>query len=163
MGMSLYQIDQALLDLVDTETGEITDIEALDRLSMERDEKIENVACWYKNLVAEAKAIRDEEKSLADRRQSAERKADSLKRYLGDALQGQKFQTSRCAVTFRKTTAVNVLDPALVMNWAENHDHEDCVRYKDPDLDKTALAKVLKLGIEVPGAELSEGLSVGVK
>ena len=82
--MNLYEIDAAITALVDPETGEISDFTKLEELSMARDQKLENVACWYKNLMAEAKAIRDEEKVLAERRQSAERKAESLKRYLDE-------------------------------------------------------------------------------
>ncbi len=50
--MTLYEIDKAITDLADPETGEITDFEALDNLQMARDQKIENIACYYKNLVS---------------------------------------------------------------------------------------------------------------
>lgn len=42
---NLYKINQAIIDAVDYETGEILDSEALDQLIMARDEKIENIAC----------------------------------------------------------------------------------------------------------------------
>ena len=48
--MNLYQINEEIEKCIDTETGEILDLEALDKLAMERDTKIENLACWYKNL-----------------------------------------------------------------------------------------------------------------
>ena len=37
MGMSLYEIENAILDCVDMETGEIVDCEKLEDLQMERD------------------------------------------------------------------------------------------------------------------------------
>lgn len=163
--MNLYQIDQAILSLVDPKTGEILDWGALDALQMERDTKIENVALWIKNLNAEAKAIREEEISLADRRKANEKKIEHLKSYLTDALGGQKFQTARCQVSFRKTTKVE-LDPEKTQEtilWAEQHGHAECVTYKAPDINKNELAKILKSGEAVPGAELVEGLSMGVK
>ena len=161
--MNLYEIDAAITALVDPETGEISDFAKLEELSMARDRKLENVACWCKNLTAEAKAMRDEEKSLAERRQSAERKVESLKQYLSDALHGEKFQTPKCAVSFHRTTFVSINDTESVIAWAEKSGHGDCVKYRDPDVDKTALAKVLKSGETVPGAEIVSGLSVGVK
>lgn len=161
--MNLYEIDAAITALVDPETGEIVDFEQLEALSMARDAKIENVACWYKNLTAESLAIRSEEKNLAERRQSLERKADSLKKYLGNALDGEKFSTAKCAVSFRRTTSVSINDTESVIAWAEKSGHGDCVKYREPDVDKTALAKVLKTGESVPGAEIVSGLSVGVK
>ena len=161
--MNLYEIDAAITALVDPETGEIVDFEQLESLSMARDTKIENVACWYKNLAAESLAIRSEEKKLAERRQSLERKADSLKKYLGNALNGEKISTAKCAVSFRRTTSVSINNTESVIAWAEKSGHGDCVKYHDPDVDKTALAKVLKSGETVPGAEIVSGLSVGVK
>lgn len=161
--MNLYEIDAAITALVDPETGEIADFARLEELSMARDTKIENVACWYKNLTAEANAIRDEEKALAERRHSAERKADSLKRYLSTALNGEKFQSPKCAVSFRRTTSVKVEDTGAFVEWAEKNGRRDYLKYSTPEPDKTKLGQSLKLGIEIPGVELSENLSVGVK
>ena len=43
--MTIYEIDDALLSLVDGETGELLDFEEFERLSMERDKKIEGMGC----------------------------------------------------------------------------------------------------------------------
>ena len=76
MSLSLYHIDQALEALIDPETGELLDYDAFEQLQMDREHKIENMVCWSKSLDAEAKAIRDEEKELAERRRTMERKRD---------------------------------------------------------------------------------------
>ena len=65
--MTIYEIDQAIMNCVDAETGEIIDTERLDKLQMERDAKLENVACWIKDLKAEAEALKAEKQALADR------------------------------------------------------------------------------------------------
>lgn len=161
--MNIYQIDKALLDLVDQETGEILDTEAFDQLQMEREAKLENVACWYKNLVAMGKDIRQEEINLADRRKRLEKQSARLKKYLEDALCGEKFQTARCEISFRKTTSVNITDMMAAVAWAEESGNGDLVSYKAPDISKTELAKILKSGEVIPGAELVDGLSMGVK
>lgn len=163
MSMSLYEIDRAILNLVDPETGEILDGDAFDQLQMERETKLENVACWIKNLVAEGAAIRAEEVNLAERRKIVERKVERLKKYLGDALNGEKFQTAKCAVTFRKTTKVEVTDARSVAEWCDDNGLGDLVVYSAPSVSKPDLAKLLKSGVEIPGAELTEGLSLGVK
>ena len=62
--MNLYEIDTEILGCVDMETGEIIDDGRLDRLQMEKEKKIENIACWYKNLKAEEGAIDSEIKNL---------------------------------------------------------------------------------------------------
>lgn len=161
--MNIYQIDREILNLVDPETGEIMDWEAFDALQMERDTKIENVACWYKNLVAEAAAIRQEELNLAERRKALEKKAETRKKYLEEALAGQKFETARCSISFRKTTKVEVEDEAAIIEWAQRNDRDDILKYTDPTVNKTELTKVLKAEVEVPGAALVTGLSMGVK
>ena len=52
--MTIWEIDQAMQTLVD-ENGELLDYEAFSALVMEREKKLENVACWVVNLEAEAK------------------------------------------------------------------------------------------------------------
>lgn len=88
MSMSLYHIDQELENLIDHETGEVLDFDAFEALQMARDAKIEGVLCWTKNLAAEAKAIREEEKELAERRKAMERKREKLLAYAERALGG---------------------------------------------------------------------------
>ena len=161
--MNIYEIDSAILALIDPETGEVLDNEAFDALQMERDEKIENIACWMKNTDAEAKAIRNEELELAKRRKALENRVDRLKAYLGYALNGVKFSTAKCSVSFRNTQSVDVTDAEAAIAWARSNGHQECIKETAPTISKSELAKVLKDGVEVPGAQLVQSLSVGVK
>ena len=110
---SLYEINEQLLNLTDSETGEITDWSAFEALQLARDEKIENIALYHKNLLAEAAALKAEEKSFSDRRKRAENKAESLKNYLATSLNGSKFNTTRVAINWRKSTSVEVITKRL--------------------------------------------------
>ena len=69
--MKLYEIDNAILECIDMETGEVIDAEKLDALNIERDAKIENVVLWIKDLKAEAEAIKAEKLTLAERQKVA--------------------------------------------------------------------------------------------
>ena len=60
--MTLYEIDNAILGCVDDETGEVIDFDKLDKLTMQREQKLEGAALAVKNLTAEAEAIKAEEK-----------------------------------------------------------------------------------------------------
>ena len=144
--MTLYEIDNAILGLVD-EDGEIADFEAFDKLTIERDQKIENVACYYKNLMAEAKAIKAEEDALKKRRTAAENRAESLKNFLDYALQGQAFKAAKCSVTYRPSERVEVGDEFV--EYAKQH-ADDLLRYAEPMPDKAAIKAMLKDGTEVP-------------
>lgn len=163
--MTLYEIDkniEALVNTVDPDTGEITvDNDMLDALLMERDAKIENIACYIKNLVAESKAIKEEETALSARRKTTEKKAERLKDYLTYALQGEKFQTAKCAVSFRKSSAVEVDD--CFVEWAQTSGNEELLRYKDPEVNKTAVKERLASGEELDFARLVQNTSITIK
>ena len=81
MALKLYEIDQALYDCFDDENGEF-DQEKFDRLTGERNEKLEGIVLGIKNLTADAAAIREEELNLARRRKIKERKAESMRNFL---------------------------------------------------------------------------------
>ena len=153
--MTIYEINQAIMECVDLETGEIIDTEQLDKLTMKRETKLENVACWIKELKAEAEALKAEKMALAKRQQVAENKMESLKKYLAYALDGQAFKTVRASVTFRKSQAVEIAD---IHKLDENY-----LRYKEPEADKTAIKEALKAGQTVAGATLVENTSVIIK
>lgn len=158
--MNIYEIDAAMLSLVDEETGEIKDYEAFEALQMERDTKVENMALWYKNLIAEGKAIREEEKTLAERRRGCENKAERLKDYLSEILQGNKFKTAKVAVSYRKSTAVDI-EPDFI-EWAQNN-ADGLLTYKEPEPNKTAIKDALKAGAEIPFAGMVERQNISIK
>ncbi len=153
--MNLYEIDQEIMNCVDMETGEIIDPVRLDELQMDRNTKIENIACWIKNLNADAEAFKAEKQSFADRQKAAENKAESLKRYLANYLAGQKFSTPKVAISFRKTSSVNVTDISQLP--------EEFLKFADPTPDKTAIKNAIKAGTTVTGAEIVEGQSISIK
>lgn len=161
--MNLYDIDQAILDLVDLETGEILDYEAFAELKMAREVKIEGMALWCKNLDAEAKAIRAEEVSLAERRKALEKKAESLKKYLTMILDGGKFSTARVACSFRKSKSVEILDEAAFIQAMEASQHYEYLTYSAPKVNRTEITNAIKAGKEVPGAQLIEKNNLSIK
>lgn len=161
--MTIYDIDQRILELVDPETGELLDFDAFDELKMERDHKIESMALWIKELSATAYAIKAEVDTLMERKKAAERRCEALKRYLDYILQGEKFSTARCSVSFRKSTSVQVDDQEKLIRWLEQNGLDDCVKYKEPEVSKAEVGKLLKSGMPVPFAHLENKQSVGVK
>lgn len=161
--MTIYEIDARMAGLIDPETGELLDYEAFASLQMEREAKIENMALWYKDLTAEAKAIREEEKALAERRKSAENKAERLKGYLDEALAGESYKSAKVAVSYRRSKAVELADESAVINELESSGRGDCIYYTAPRVNKVALARLLKDGGAVPGAELVERNNIQVR
>lgn len=153
--MTLYEIDAAILDCIDAETGEVVDADKLNDLQMEREKKVEAVALWIKDLTAEAAALKAEKQAFSERQAAAEKKAESLRKWLSDALAGQKFKTTRVAVSFRKTESVDVPDV-----WALGDEY---LKFADPTPDKQKIKAALKAGEAVTGAALVEGQSMTIK
>lgn len=163
--MKLFDIDERLaacvkLDesrVVDTESGEIIDLEAIAALEMERDKKIENLGCWYKNLLADAEALKAQKNAFAEREKAAKVKAESLKGFLGRYLNGKKFETAKVAMSFRKSEAVE-FDAKCIGDVPE-----EFLKFKDPELDKVAVKKAIKAGETVPGCELVARQNLQIK
>lgn len=161
--MNLYWVDNAIYKLydefVDPETGEITDPDAFAEryaeLEISREEIIENTLLLYKNCIADAAAIAEEIKVLKERKDAIERKAERFKTDASDALGGEKFQTAKVAVSWRKSTAAEV-DESLCP--------EEYITTKVTTApDKKAITAALKAGQEIPGCKLVERMNMSVK
>ena len=153
---SLYQIDQEIMMCLDQETGEILDPERLNALQMGRTSKIENVALWIKNLTADANAYKAEKDAFAEREKKALAKIESLKKWLTIACDGQKFNTWRCAVAFRKSERVEVWDEKLLPQEMLT------VKYTT-EPDKKAIKEALKAGEPIEGCALITNLNPIIK
>lgn len=158
--MSIYEIDDSILSLVDMETGEIDDGKRFDELQMERTQKIENTGCYYKNLVAEAKAMKEEEANLARRRKAVENKAERIKSLLAYALKGEKFESPKVRCGYRKAKSVQVDDGFVA--WAQEH-AGDLLTFKEPVPNRTAIKAALEDGREIKHAEIVTNERLQVK
>lgn len=153
---NLYEIDKGILECLDIDTGEVIDSERLEGLHMARNLKIENIALWIKNLRSDALAFKVEKDSFAEREKAAIAKADSLERYLTQILDGEKFSTSKCAVSFRKSVQVDIMDEYAIP--AQFKIQTVTIRP-----DKNAIKAFLKEGHEVSGCRLIENQNIKIK
>lgn len=161
---NLYEITNAIANFVpevDEFTGELLNADILDMLNMERDTKIESIALYIKNLNALAADIKAEKDNLAERLKSTERKADSLKEYLANALNGEKFETGKCKVSYRKSSQVIFSDNFT--HWARLNAPDLVKEYVEYKPDKTAIKEAIKAGRDVFGAEIIENVNLQVK
>ncbi len=159
----IYQIDAAIMNLVDEESGEILDYEAFEALTMERAQKVENMALWFLDLNAEIAAIKAEEDRLAARRHEAEKKRDRLKEYLKQMQAGEKFKTPRVSISFRSSEAVQIQDEKEFIKAMMESGNDAFLTYKDPTINKTAIKEALKGGAEIEGASIQKNLNIQIK
>jgi hypothetical protein len=161
--MNLYQIDEQIASLIDAETGEIKDFAAFVNLQMQREQKIENIALWVKNLLSEASAIKAEIDTLAKRKKAADLKVEKLKKYLGIILCGESFKTPRCVITFRPSKSLRIDNSSEFIKWAKQHGKDDFISYSAPTVNKKAITDAIKDGEEIPGVELTEHNNLQLK
>lgn len=153
--MNLFEIDAAILDCVDVETGEVFDVDRFEELELTREAKIENICLWIKNLKAEAEALKAEKDAFAQRQKAAENKMESLKRYISGYLDGTAFESAKVKVSFRKSESLEISDVYRIP--------EDFLKYQEPYVDKAALKKAIKDGAAIEGAEIVENYNIQIK
>lgn len=168
--MNIWEIDERIREiveleedeeLVDLDTGEvITVAQALEQLNMAREAKIEGAALAYKNMDAEARALREEERKLADRRRALENRAEQCKAYLLGVLypeggEPERFATARVAISPRLNNPSAVIDDEAKIP-------REYLRVKT-EVARAEILNAIKSGIEVPGAHIERSRRVDIR
>ena len=167
--MTLYEINSAIDEIIanatDPETGELVPglEDELDKLNMEKEQKIENTVLYRKNLNAELNAITIERKALETREKSLSSKIERLDAYIMYALGDEPFKTARCVVKHNRSekTVVNQEDKPKLIAWLE-YFHHDWLRRKDPEPNLVEIKKAIKGGEQIPYAKLEPTHSITI-
>lgn len=154
----LFEIDQAILECIDPETGEIIDIERLSELQLERNEKIKKVAQWYRNLQDDAESFKANKEYFAEKEKAAKNKAESLKNWLDFALAGNRFEADdkTVAISYRKSEVVEIAEGAKIPKKYQ-------IVKTTVSPDKNAIKAAIKSGIKVKDCKLVEKQNIQIK
>ena len=155
--MTIYEIDEAILECLDMETGEVIDEDKLTALNMERDRKISNVACWIKDIKAENEAIKAEKQNLSRRQEVNEHKMESLKKWLAFALNGEKFKDGRVSISYRKSESVQFDDSFKLENLPSEF------RKVTVEPMKSEIKQAIKDGQTVNGCYIKEENNIQIR
>lgn len=169
--MTLYELnhemEEKLTACIDPETGEVDEnaLADLNALQMDFEEKVENYMMAYKNKMALANALDEEEKSLEARKKSAKNVAEWLKSQLDVVLDGKKFESAKGRISYRSSSSVDIEDTDQFAKWAIENHHADFVKvvpeqYKP---DKKEIGKYIKKGGECPFAEIKTKRNMQIK
>ena len=161
--MKLYELAENYLNLQELlENEEIEQeliVSALDEVGGELEDKAENIAKLIKTLEVDVNGYKAEEKRLSDKRKSLENRVKSLKEYLDSAMKitgKTKFKGQLFSFNIQKNPpSVNVIDEKAIPS-----------KYyvpQDPVLDKKTLLADLKLGEDIPGAEIKQTESLRIR
>lgn len=168
--MNLFEIDRQIEELIengfnnecfDFETGEI-DTEKAERfladLQVEREVKLDNYGKYFKNLKAQAKALKEQEEIFAKRRKAIENKAEWFRRAIISSLMlsgERKYESVNCVLKTTKSQMVEVNEEILDKRFMREK-----VEYTP---DKTAIKEAIKNGEEVVGAWMVTNINLTVK
>lgn len=153
--MKLHEIDKAIYECVDEETGEV-DVEKLEALQNERSNKLENIALWILELSRDIEQIKSEKDRLDALKQRTERKVDRLKEYLAFVLNGENFKTPLVQIQSRKTKTVVIDDDAEIPEKFIS-----VTITQNPN--KTALKRAVESGAIINGVTVKEQIKAIIK
>lgn len=155
--MKLYEITEAYNNLEEIEEVEERE-KYLNLIEDGFEEKAENIVKFIKNLEADAKALKDEEKRLAEKRKAKENSIKWFKFYLQnnmEMLDKKKIKAGLFNVNIQKNPpSVNVINEKMI---------DDEYFIIERKLDKQKLKADLKDGKEIMGAELQQGESLRIR
>lgn len=140
--------------------------DTLDGMEIEIQEKAESVALYIKKLNYEIQAIKTEKSSLDARLKAKEKSSKNMLEYLKNCMEAvklKKIETPRALISIRNNPeSVEIADEKSFIGWAQDN-NDDLLRYKDPEVNKTAVKQLLKAGEEVPFAKLVRTQSLTIK
>lgn len=177
----LYEINQQLDELfafewsdefqafVYPDTGEFYDEEAFQQrmadLQMVKDEILQWMAKKVLNDRSDVDALKQEEKRLADRRKSIERRVDRFLAILDRECGGEKKDLGVATVSYRTSHPLEIIEgnEEDIIAWLEENNHYECLDYIDPKLRKTEITKLIKAGENVPFCKVGDKKNMSLK
>ena len=165
--MKLYELTdnfkQAERDLNEMlysgEIDEQTVTDTSDGIRGEIEEKAKNVAMYIGNIESTAKAIKEQEKAMSERRKRLEAQAEGIRRYLKDKMQECEISKIECPFF---TMSIKKNPPKLVIDESQldRNYTEAVITYKPK---KDVIKQELKAGNEIQGARLEQGTRLDIK
>ena len=155
-------LEEEMEECYDAETGEIKDTEAwarLDKLLLEREEKIKQLGLWLRDEKAFVEQMKEQRRDLSARIDAHEKKVENIKEYIRQQMSifgDRKLEYPNIVVRIGTSRSVEITDETAIP--------EKYIRtktYTEPM--KTEIKKAIENGEEVKGAKLIETERVQVR
>ena len=151
----------------DTEEYKQAWFDTLSGIEEEFEVKAENIGAYIKELTAAAKYLKAEEEALSKRRRAKEKQAEWLKKYLLESMQaiGRKKIDRPMAVLSIRTNPESVRfdDENAFITLCQRDGSDDYLRYKAPEINRSAVKEALQAGQKIEGASLIHTQTVTIK
>lgn len=141
--------------------------DTLDGIEEGFETKAENIAAFIKNCKAESDALKKEEDALKARKRVKDNQIKRMKDYLlGCMLQigRTKIDTPMAKLSVRKNAeSADIADEAAFIDMCMKTGLDQYLRFRQPEIDKTAVKKALQSDVHIEGASLSRSTSLVIK
>ena len=152
MTIKLYELNATynqLLEMADDLDPQVLK-DTLESIKESIEDKAENTAKLIRSWEAEAKAIKEEEKRLAERRRAIENNVSRVKVYLFEQMQIaglEKVKRPTISISIANNPpSVQVIDPEKIPSFF--------MIEQEPKIDKKAILEALKNGTEIDGCTI---------
>lgn len=153
--MNLYQINEAIKEVIDFDTGEILDEVKYKELEITRQDKIESLGVFYKDTLGDIQKYEAEMHRLSTRKKQLENRAKTLKKMIDQELNGKKFETTKVRISYRKSK--------VLRQTAEEYNLNPKYLKITETVDKLAIKNDIANGVKVEGFELVENSNIQIK
>ena len=164
-----FEWDEEYQAWIYADTGEFfTDEEfhkRMDQLNMDKKSIMEWMAKEMLNSASDLEGLKAEVKRLNARKKQTEDRIERFRQILERECDGKKTDLGVATFSYRKSSAVvwdehNADD---IICWLEEHGHDDCLKYQEPEIRKTELKKLISSGQDVPFAKIEERYNGSLK
>lgn len=140
--------------------------DTLEAVEGEFDVKAENLACYIKQLKAEAETLKKEKLAFTKRQAQKEKQAEKLTKYLLSSMQAAgktKIDMPRAVINIKRNAPSLVISDELgLVDWLMKN-NDKLLKYEMPTVKKAEVKKQLKAGEEIPFVQLESKSSVTIK
>ena len=141
--------------------------DTLSGIEEEFEVKAENIGAYVKALTAAAKDLKAEEDALSKRRRAKEKQAEWLKKYLLESMQDigrTKIDRPKAVLSIRTNPeSVRFDDENAFITLCQRDGNDDYLRYKAPEINRSAVKEALQHGEKVEGAYLARDQRIDIK
>lgn len=141
--------------------------DTLSGIEEEFEVKAENIGAYIKELTAAAKYLKAEEEVLSKRRKAKEKQAEWLKKYLLESMQAigrTKIDRPMAVLSIRTNPeSVHFEDENAFITLCQRNGSDDYLRYKAPEINRSAVKEALQAGQKIEGASLIRTQTISIK
>lgn len=171
--MKLYELTADFAELFDEfenledEDSQQAWFDTLDGIEQEFEVKAESIAVYIKELNAESEALKQEEDRLKARRKANDSRINSLETYLKNCMNQigrTKINAIKASISIRNNAESAQFDNEKdFIKMCMKNGLDDYLRFKEPEINRTAVKEALKAGTKLPGALLGRTQSLIIK